>query len=44
MKNSKTSTFEEFLDYLINLFKYKWNYDIDSLDTIKYQRKHLYKN
>lgn len=41
MKNSKTSAFEEFLDYPINLFKYKWNYDIDSLDTIKYQRKHL---
>lgn len=44
IKNSKTSTFEEFLDYPINLFKYKWNYDIDSLDTIKYQRKHLYGN
>ena len=44
IKNSKTNTFEEFLDYPINLFKYKWNYDIDSLDTIKYQRKHLYGN
>lgn len=41
MKNSKTSTFEEFLDYPLNLFKSKWNYDIDSFDTIKYQRKHL---
>lgn len=44
MKNSKTSSFEEFLDYPINLFKYKWNYGIDSFDTIKYQRKHLYGN